>query len=207
MAEHTREFQFELTGGRLCLDFANTLDNRRALQPQERLNRYADLVAWSRQTGVLRQAEAHRLLREAARCPRAALAVIEAAIELREAIFEIFAAAVAGKKPSATSLARLNEHVARALGRLRLAPAKNGYAWSWAAEFGGLGRMLWPVARSAAELLTSPELSAVRECAAEECGWLFLDRSKNRSRRWCDMKVCGNRSKVRRYYQRTRARQ
>jgi predicted RNA-binding Zn ribbon-like protein len=65
--------------------------------------------------------------------------------------------------------------------------------------------MLWPVVRSAAELLTSDELGRVRECAADNCAWLFLDRSKNRSRRWCDMAVCGNRDKVRRFRQRSRS--
>jgi predicted RNA-binding Zn ribbon-like protein len=82
------------------------------------------------------------------------------------------------------------------------------WRWRWAGDAESepaLDRVLWPVARSAAELLTSDDLAAVRECAAPDCRWLFLDRSRNRSRRWCAMATCGNRSKARRHYRRGRA--
>ena len=68
-----------------------------------------------------------------------------------------------------------------------------------------LDRVTWWVARSAAELMTSPDLPFVRECASYDCGWLFMDTTKNRSRRWCDMSTCGNRAKGRRHYERKRA--
>lgn len=80
----------------------------------------------------------------------------------------------------------------------------SSFVWGWDDAAPALDRPLWPVARSLAELLTSDELPRVRECAADNCAWLFIDTSKNRSRRWCDMAVCGNRAKARRHYARAR---
>jgi predicted RNA-binding Zn ribbon-like protein len=97
--------------------------------------------------------------------------------------------------------------VQEAMSRLTITRSAEGYEWSWAADEGGLDRMLWPIARSAADLLTSPELGSVRRCAREGCDWLFVDRSKNHSRRWCSMSLCGSRVKARRYYRRTRRRE
>ncbi|MBI2081511.1 MAG: CGNR zinc finger domain-containing protein, partial [candidate division NC10 bacterium] len=105
-----------------------------------------------------------------------------------------------------SDLAVLNAALAEALPLLGLVPEGNGFTWEWTANGQRLDRMLWPVARSAAELLTSGELARVRECEAESCAWLFMDRSRNRSRRWCDMKTCGNRTKARRHYERKRLR-
>ena len=79
------------------------------------------------------------------------------------------------------------------------------FEWGWPDSVLGLDRVSWWVARSAAELLTSQDLTFVRECASYDCGWLFMDATKNRSRRWCDMRVCGNRAKSRRHYERRRA--
>jgi predicted RNA-binding Zn ribbon-like protein len=89
----------------------------------------------------------------------------------------------------------------------RLIPGANGaLAWDWEDEGGSADLMLWPIARSAADVLTSPrELARVRQCPGAGCGWVFLDETKNRSRRWCDMDVCGNRAKARRHYARAHA--
>ena len=78
------------------------------------------------------------------------------------------------------------------------------FAWDWTPE-NALDRVLWPVVRDAAELLSGEDLDRVGRCADANCGWLFLDTSRNHSRRWCSMKDCGNRAKARRHYQRTAA--
>jgi predicted RNA-binding Zn ribbon-like protein len=88
------------------------------------------------------------------------------------------------------------------MAQLRVDPA---LAWTWADEAERLDSPLWPIARQAAELLVTEQRRRVHECAADDCRWLFLDTSKNRSRRWCDMKSCGNRAKVRSFYERQRA--
>lgn len=189
---------FELSGGELCLDFANTVDSRPTDEPQELLGGYHDLVEWSLQAGVIDRGVAQRLGTRAARHQRQAGAVLRRARALREAIFEVFATSARGGAPPADALDLLNERLGEALEHLRVARTDVEYRWEWTDE-DHLDRMLWPVVRSAAELLTSERLERVRLCAARECDWLFLDRSRNRSRRWCDMTVCGNRNKVRRF--------
>ncbi len=199
-------FLFELSGGRLCLDFVNTLDERPAEVPKERLRSYADLVAWGEQAGALPAASARRLRAEARRRPDAAVAVLRRGRELRETLFALFSALAAGRAAPEAALDTLNRALPDALARLRLRRQGRLYAWELEDGDDRLDRMLWPVARSAAELLVSPERERVRECASEICAWLFLDTTRNRSRRWCDMTVCGNRDKVRRFYARRRGR-
>ena len=92
---------------------------------------------------------------------------------------------------------------AEALSHRRLEPGEDGFAWSWKdGAAGDLRTPLWPILESAATLLTSDDLGRIRECDADDCNWLFLDRSRGGNRRWCSMKSCGNRAKARRHYRR-----
>lgn len=197
---------FELTGGALCLDFANTVDNRLS-EPKELLPSYAALVSWGRQAGALEEeAQARSLLREAAQRPAAARLALQRARASREVIFAVFSALASGGAPPAAAVAGLNAALPEAFARLRLRPRHGApFEWAWDDTRRPLDRVLWPALRSAAELLTGDDLPRLRLCAAQECGWLFLDHSKNATRRWCDMRVCGNRSKVRRFYARQKA--
>jgi predicted RNA-binding Zn ribbon-like protein len=111
----------------------------------------------------------------------------------------------ARRLPRAADLAVINATVARGFGRARIVPRGAGLAWEGGGDRRALDRLLWPLARSTAEVLTSADFGLVRECAAPECGWLFVDTSRNRTRRWCDMALCGNRQKVRRFYARSRS--
>jgi predicted RNA-binding Zn ribbon-like protein len=197
---------FDLSGGRTCLDFANTLSRRLEKQPLEYLERFEDLVSFGDQAEALDAGDAERLQAEAARDPDAAEAVRVRAVALREALFLIFAALAAGQAPPADALALFNRELPDALAHLSIEATPDGCRWRWDSHDGGMERVLWPVLRSAAELMASPkELATLRLCASESCAWLFLDKSRNRSRRWCAMNVCGNRDKVRRHYRRVRA--
>jgi predicted RNA-binding Zn ribbon-like protein len=198
---------FILLGGQVCLDFANTVGDHAAENPYENLKSYADLVSWGRQAGLVTERGARLLLREAENRPREASAVWRRAIALREAIYRIFSAIGSGQSPERDDLATLNAELSRAMQRAQVVPTPDGFVWDWSVreEEEALDRVLWPVARSAADLLVSGDLGRVRECADEVCGWLFIDMSKNRSRRWCDMKDCGNQAKSRRHYERKRA--
>ncbi len=200
----TQAVVFEFSGGHLCLDFANTLTDRET-RPQEQLNGYRDLVAWGQQAGIVPPEEGQALLVAAGRRSTEAAGVLREARVLREAIYRVFAAIAAGDRPGEADLAVLNAALARALAHARIVRTAEGFVWGWAAEAEALDRPLWPVARSAAELLVSGELAAVRECASASCNWLFMDFSRNQSRRWCDMKSCGNREKARRHYERKKA--
>ncbi len=204
MTQARAEWVFHLSGGRLCLDFANTVSWRRSEHPIERLNTYRDLVAWSRQAGILPSREADRLARAGIRRPAEAARVLRAAVELRELIYRIFSQVADGDPPRPADLATLNARLHEALGRLEVVPKGGRFSLEWPAGAQALDRMLRPTVRSAAELLTSADLHRLRRCAASNCGWIFLDTSRNRSRRWCDMRVCGNRAKVRRHLERKR---
>lgn len=193
----------DLIAGNVSLDFANTVDWHDSARPDELLTSYSDLVRWSRHAGILSEGQSARLLAQAQDSAEAADAVFARAIALREAIFRVFSAVIAGQSPGSQDLDTLNSEVSVALARMRVARIHEGFRWEWADEE-ALDQMLWPVAKSAADLLTSPELSKVRKCLGFPCGWLFMDTSRNQSRRWCDMKSCGNRAKARRHYHRKR---
>ena len=201
-ATEERAGSLNLKAGRLCLEFANTADWHASDRPQESLTSYSELVAWSRRVSTLTDRDAEHLLQQAARHPLDAAAVLEQAIALREAIYHLFSAAAHGLPTAPTDLTILNAALAQAMARSKLIPANGTFAWDWGDD-DALDHMLWPVVWSAATLLTSQELRRVGECAdGRGCGYLFLDKSRNRSRRWCDMKDCGNRAKARRFYQR-----
>jgi len=193
-----------LRGERLCLDCANTASWHAGDHPVEWLTSYAALVAWGRHAGAVSDDEAARLLHEAAERPVEAAVVLARAIALREAIYHTFAATAAGRAPEASALATLNRALPVALAHAQIVPAADSFTWTWD-DAAALDRPLWPVARSAADLLTSGELSRVRECAGYPCGWLFVDLTKNHSRRWCDTQGCGNRARVRQHHARRRA--
>ncbi len=188
----------------LCLDFTNTVNWHASQHPVEELPDYAALVAWALKVGLLTEPDAQRLKRLAARRPEEAQAVLQRAHTLREALYRLLAARASGEAWDPADLDLINAEMPVALAHARLAPTPAGFALRWQAEPDALDRLLWPVTYSAADLLTQPDLLArVGECADDRgCGYLFLDLTKNHSRRWCDMKDCGNRAKARRHYAR-----
>lgn len=191
-------------GGNAGLDFINSVGGWVDGDPRhDHLRNYEDLVAWGEGGGLLDRRLAGRLEAEAAKQPRDAARVLARAVALRRTLHRLFAAIAAGRLPAAADLDTLNAALARTLPHQRLVAGAQGFGWAWD-DSPALDRMLWPVLRGAAELLTSGRLSRVRQCGGEQCGWLFLDETKNRSRRWCEMSVCGNRAKARRHYRRSR---
>ena len=188
-----------LLGGRVCLDFCNTIDARDSSEPVEWLHSYVDLVRWSLHAGTLVSGDSEPLLRLAEARPEKASHVLDEAIRLRETMYRIFRAVVDGHNIAAEELQEFNRFHRDALVHLILIRGNDGFGWQWA-NTRQLEYVLWPVARSASELMTASELDRVRQCPG--CGWLFLDQSRNRSRTWCDMQFCGNRAKARRYYER-----
>ena len=196
--------QFDLDAGVDCLAFANTLDGRFDPQPVDRLKTYDDLVAFAHQTGQLSISRANDLHLLAERYPDQAERALTRARTIRETIYRVFSAIAAGNTPEPADLDLLNAELHEAMVHTRLVPAEDGFDWTWPDENIVLERAIWPIVRSAAELLVSGELDRLRECAASDCGWLFFDESRNRSRRWCSMQTCGNRAKVDRFRTRQR---
>lgn len=201
------EGRFSFVGGYLCLDFSNTMSEYRPTPINDKFAAYSDLVDWSREAGLLTKDEAQRLVNSAERRQDETVSVLEEARLLRNSIHYIFSDLAAESDPNEEDLVTLNAALSKAMYHSQVVRLKEGnsFSWGWAYSGNELDRMLWPVARSAAELLSSPDLlSRVNECGGETCGWLFLDMSRNHSRHWCDMRDCGNRAKARRHYQRKR---
>jgi predicted RNA-binding Zn ribbon-like protein len=189
---------------RLCLDFTNTAGEHPSKPDDEFLTSYENLVEWSVFAGVVSQEGAQHLLAQAEQRPLDAEAALHYAVAVRETIFRVLSAAADERDPDAADMAGYNHILSRAMTHLRMAPGAAGLGWAWSVASDDLEQMLWPVVWSAAELLTSHDLHHLRLCASHECDWLFLDTSKNHSRRWCRMKNCGNRAKARTHYRRSR---
>jgi predicted RNA-binding Zn ribbon-like protein len=200
-----------LLEGRLCLGLVNTLHPRSGRHVHDALTGYLDLLAWNRSIGMLTEGQEQHLLREARMHPQEALRAFERAIALRETIYRVFSAVAAGNAPQSEDLVLMQATFAEAMAHASLAPTAHEFSWEWGAgEEPGHGYeeqpqlLLWPVALSALELLTSAkEWGKLKECPG--CGWLFLDSSKVGNRRWCSMDACGSRAKMRRQYARKRA--
>ena len=199
--------EMKLVGGRLCLDFVNTVDGRRndSSLLGDKLKDYSDLVAWSQHSGIITAAESARLIRESKQKPAAANTVLHRAVALREALQHIFKAMVMKSAPQSIDIETVNDELLKARKNERLASTKGGFQWKWIDSETALDRMLWSIAQSAAEFLMTGDLSRLRECGGEACGWLFEDTSRNRSRQWCTMEDCGNVAKVRRFRTRMRS--
>ena len=201
-AEHKH---FGMIAGDPALDLVNSVGGWTGdSYGEDHLTRYEDLLDWGVEAGVLASGDAAALREEAARRPGEERAVVDRARLLRRAIHEIFVATTRGEQPGDKEMALLNGFLGEAMARLRLDAREDGIGWRWDGTGRELDQILWPVARSAAELLTSERLERVRSCSGASFGWMFLDMSRNRSRRWCDMNDCGNRAKARRHYARKR---
>jgi predicted RNA-binding Zn ribbon-like protein len=195
----------KLSGGILCLDFVNTVHCYGCTDLGEYLNTYDDLVAWSRHVGTITDDEAKKVSSRANRKPAEAKNAHSRAIELREAIYRIFTITLEGQSPAPEDLVVFNNHLSEAMTRSQIVKTQDGYHWDMTANKTELDWILNPVIRSAADLLVSEEIRQVKRCADPTCGWLFLDISRNRSRRWCDMADCGNRAKASRFYKKNKS--
>ena len=182
----------------LAIDFANTLSWRGSEAPSEGLGDFAALAGWLHRTALLPQ----EILAAAAQ--EGAAALFAEAIRLRETIYRIFAALADGRAADEDDLASLNRALAKAPPRARLVRREGNYAWAAEPSRPAAATLLAAVLWSAADLLARAGRLRIRRCANDKCLWLFIDRSKAGTRRWCDMASCGNRAKAQRHYSRTR---
>lgn len=205
--------QFKYIAGNTAVDFVNTVGgwaDRSAIDGQigyrdvatsDKLETFSDLLDWGKGAGVIGESDAIRLLSLSKRFPVAAEQVLDRAVRLRRAIYRTLLSRGPGHAALSSDLEALNAELDTARARQRLVSTGAGFEFSWPAE-DALDRVLWSVSVAAATLLTTGDLSRLRQCGGAECGWLFLDTSRNRSRTWCTMKDCGNVAKVRRFRER-----
>jgi predicted RNA-binding Zn ribbon-like protein len=200
--------RFNLIGGHLVLDFLNTVGSHRLTTPREDLVMPEDVVSWGLQTGWLDAERAHLMLVELQIRPGEARAALGRVRSFREALFRVFLAASEDAQLAADPLESFEREVRRAWAERRLVRTPEGDLRWLSPESSRLDAVIPAMALAAADLLTGPARSRVRLCEAtarDGCGWLFMDTSRNGSRRWCEMKSCGNKYKSQRHYARNRA--
>jgi predicted RNA-binding Zn ribbon-like protein len=206
LEERIRRFQhFDLDGGHPALDFTNTVDWRGTERAHDWLVEPLDLAAWGQRVGLLADEQAEEFARAAAEHPERAVRTLATARRLREALFRLFDALRQKRQPQPEDLRLFNDHLRRALAPHRiLAPASDApgaYRLGFSGDGDPLKRFLSLLLGQAADLLTTADPNRLKICSTPDCGWLFLDTTKNASRRWCDMASCGNRAKAQRFYQ------
>jgi len=195
---------YDESGGDLSLNFLNTTDWPGSNEPSESLNSYADFLLWSFEAGVITAAERMQLANQAASDPRQASEILGMILDGRAAIYRILTHLGSDQSPSEQDRDLFNQLLGRALAHRRIVLSPPPTRWAFQAHPLPLDYPLWPVMLAAADLLISTELARIHTCANHECGWIFLDRSRNGSRKWCSSTVCGNRERVRQYYSRKR---
>lgn len=188
---------FELIAGHPALDLVNTLDWRFRETPEELLSTYNDLLRFTEQASLISAAQARRLIRNTSESKAAG--VLAAVRELREAVAEVLYAALEDAPSSAAAIRILERCFRAAREHQRLLWSESKFIWDLQPSSSESELPLWMLSIESCELMTSDKLQRLRECGNAECRWLFLDTSKNHTRRWCEMKICGNRMKARRF--------
>lgn len=181
----------------LALNFANTESGRGGAHHLNHIKSAADVLNWARHAEVITDSVAQAGQALVKDRKAVAARMFQGAVSLRAAIYEINAAFVAGHAPAEASLKALASEHCESLRSARLLPHDSGYGWSWNPDDDLAAAVLGPIAEAAIRLLTRQDRSRIKQCKGLHCGWLFFDTTKNNSRCWCDMRVCGNRSKIR----------
>jgi len=189
-------------GGNICLDFTNTALFRGSDKHIDTLRSYPHVLAWAQSVGLLNEAEAQSLYDVATEQPAKADETFQYAVFIREAVYSIFSAVTDAAAPRTAELNPLRWALSDALPHHWLEATDTGYEWQWSPHDLNLKRPLWPLTLAASELMTSNQLTKVRKCP--NCGWLFVDSSRNGQRRWCSMDFCGSKMKSQRQYERKR---
>lgn len=188
---------FQLVAGHPALDLVNTLDWRFRENTEELLVGYEDLVRFTVQCGLMKATEARRLQRNSG--ANNAARVIAETRRLREAAAQLLYAAVDQSAPPAAAIRELERSFKEADAQRRLLWSATHLRWGFPPSSSAPELPLWILSLQTTQLITSRSMELVRACGNPECRWLFLDTSKNHTRRWCDMKICGNRMKARRF--------
>ena len=187
-----------LLGGELALDFANTESGRGHESHQDHLQAPGDVAAWLSHAKAIGPDESRWLSGWATARPAEGAKLLAEAHALRRDVHAIAASIARKAPPPSAAMTRLNAFHGHCLGCATLRPGGSAYHWGWDIERHPVHGALAPVAMSAIAILTGLDLARVKECGGAHCGWLFYDRSKNNTRRWCEMEICGNRAKQKR---------
>lgn len=190
-----------VVAGNLALDFANTVDDPNGPARFDHIQDLPLLLTWARTAQLVSQPEYEELAALARDQPVVAASGLRRAHALRRAVQSVFGAIADGEHIPEQPWRDLRRMVADAIGHAELIGDEAHVELVWPPR--GLDAVLWPIAYAAHELLTGRALGRVKRCDA--CPWLYVDQSKNSSRRWCTMDDCGKQVKMRRYVERRAA--
>ena len=196
--------EVNIVGGKPCLDFTNTVYWRDREDRQELLKTYPNLVDWAFRIKLILIDQAEYLKTWADKNPDQAESARRRAIDLRDLIYRIFSDLAEGRLVDEDDLDRLSFEWNRRMSHSRLVQECEGFHWEMNSEKKSPNAILDPIMASCIDLLTSRNVRRIKKCADHYCSWLFYDKSRNLSRRWCDMKDCGNRAKFNRFYKRAK---
>lgn len=200
--------RWKFIGGSIPLDFVNSgavrvrEDDKNPLDYRilkDKLESYQELVTWAQKSGIIDEKAARKLHHYASKNKQTAEDIFLKAIVLREAVYRILISLLNGLQPEEEDVEELRSVCVSAREHQKLIFDSDKFRWDLDLENPAPGSINWQIALSASELLTSDKLHRIKQCPGENCGWLFLDSSKNGSRQWCDMKDCGNLAKVRKF--------
>jgi len=193
----SRAGSLDLVGGELAWDFTNTSSARGAPARQEHLRDFDTLIQWVEHARVMPPSDCAYARTELTGHPRRSRRIFERALEMRELIWMIGTALAEQRPVPGQLLASLSATHAENLGHAEMKMRLGSYIWVWDPRRDIQAAILGPITLSALTLVMEKDLLRTRRCAGQDCGWLFFDTTKNNRRRWCDMRVCGNRAKVR----------
>lgn len=194
--------EISLDGGLLCLDFANSVANRKEDPLPDYLADIYDLITWARRTGAIDARTEKRMLAEAQAHPQKAAAFFRKALEFRELLYNMFRNISLGKKIPETMLEEYNEVLKKYLQHVHVQQSPNGFMEEWQLEASSFNWLLAQIVKDSYETLLNAKAERIKECG--NCGWLFYDTTKNGSRRWCSMKSCGSSVKALEWYHRNK---
>jgi predicted RNA-binding Zn ribbon-like protein len=194
----SRAGTLDLVGGELVLDFVNTSSGRGTAGHQEHLRDFETLMQWIEHARVASPKHCDFMRRAGRRQPGRATVAFKEALRLRDLMWHIGHALVQRRAVPSSLLQKLIEAHSASLASAEIKVREGMHIWSWNPRRDLQAAIVGPLTLSALSLLMEKDLSRTKRCDGKECGWLFFDATKNKSRRWCEMRVCGNRAKVRR---------
>ncbi len=193
-----------IVGGEVCLDFINTVHQYDQKPVLDELLSFDHLLSWALKVNLVNKATHQAFQNKALENAAKAAHSLERIKQIRHNMYRVFSALHQNQLPDPAPLNDIMDFWKKAVARARFTPSPEGGYWTYPQDCSDLNSLIYPVISNALSLLESPDIRRIRLCEASNCTWLFLDLSKNRSRRWCQMEVCGNREKAKRHYDKIR---
>lgn len=192
-----------LDGGCLCFDLVNTISHRKRPGAHDYIGSYTELLQWVHKTRGLPDEQLNLLKKLAAEQSGETASALTFFREVRELLYRFFSAVAARRFPGEKTCDLTNEYIRQAMRRLEFNAARFPVTLEQREAGSDLREPVWAGLRSAWDVLNSQDQTRIKEC--EACGWLFLDRTRNKGKRWCNPATCGNTDKTKRYYRRKKA--